>query len=90
MTHSPEPWRVAEFAGKLFVDDCHGGYVTQPFYPGDVDLNLPIWRANMERIVACVNFLEGISTSDLLDLLADPDVLCDAKNSLREVLEKDE
>ena len=52
MTHSPEPWRMnGEYIAT--ADDDQSIYADE------------VGRANAERIVACVNFCNGIPTHEL-------------------------
>lgn len=55
MTHSPEPWTVEDYnSGCGFVRDANN----QDIHYGYYDQEMP--PANAERIVACVNALQGI------------------------------
>ena len=62
MAHSPEPWKWEKDAPRLIAKD---GIVLSV----EQDYEYPPSKEDAERIVACVNALEGIPT----EWLADPD-----------------
>lgn len=62
-THSPEPWTVKCSANGNAVVASNGGIVLEHQFgthqPGDAELET--MQANVERIVACVNAMQGIN-----------------------------
>lgn len=68
MKHSPEPWIIGEPR-----PGSSGGTVVsigvRPHYCGEVDYNDETDIANAERIVACVNYCQGIPTKELTTTL---------------------
>lgn len=66
--HSPEPWKVIPYSGpapnfRLFGITSADG---KTLYAGVSGQTVEQAIANLERIVACVNFCRGISTEDLI------------------------
>lgn len=66
MNHTPEPWTLS----KPFRGDAGGKCVSitgvHSHYYESVDYNTEQEKADAERIVACVNACQGLSTESLL------------------------
>ena len=60
LRHTPEPWRVLATEFKVGIYPDSGGKTITA--TGRV---FPIDQANARRIVACVNYCQGVSTAEL-------------------------
>jgi len=66
MSHTPEPWFIAEEPLILLNEICGNDENGDPFIIASKNYNYPdLSNANARRIVACVNACRGLSTKEL-------------------------
>ena len=73
MSEFSEPWRLrpSGFLGDAFVADVHGDFIAgHSSDEGSISSDDARWH----RIVACVNFCQGLPTQDLLACASSGDI----------------
>jgi hypothetical protein len=95
MQHSPEVWSYKKlpFEDVIVISDNNGEYVAEVSIGADIEIDSDQLAQNAARIVACVNFCEGVderemltheSLDDLLDSIARYDNLLETIYMLAE------